>query len=280
LEGSFGKMMNYLLYAGLAYMLVQRRDLVAKVLPQSMLDKIALFVADKRLLVIRLQTAVLMATVAYMVSVPLDYVPYIGGWGLQNYAYRIALWTALGCSGLTLVTNYDMPPVKEGWAACQPYLAQVSQSTEFHFFFYSCVWMNAPPFFLVLLVPGRRALWSVMTYMAKVAASGGMPQWETIRPQWEAIKSQEKDILVYSSMVEISLGFYLLAMLIIEQDISRLMTIFIYWSFLRIRYHAPRSKVTHEPAWTRIGELAGPVKDLPGIKNAVEMGKAQFLKPM
>jgi len=274
-------MMNYLIMGGLAYMLVQRRDMIAKILPQSMVDRLSTMFADKPRLVIQLQTFVLTATFVYLIAIPLDYLPYIGGCGLQAYAYRIALWMALGCSGLTLVTNYDMPPVKQGWAACQPYLAQVSQSTEFHFFFYSCVWMNAPPFFAVLIVPGRRALWSVMTYMAKAsAAQGGNPQWEIIRPQWEAIKSQEKDILVYSSMVEILLGFYLFAMLIIEQDFSRLMTIFIYWSFLRIRYQAPRSKVTHEPAWGRIDQMAGPVKDLPVIKNVVEMGKAQFLKPL
>jgi len=226
-----------------------------------------------------MQTIVLFASILYIV--PLDYIPFIGSFGLQGWCYTVAMWMAMLCSGLTIVTNYNWPPVSQGWQACQPYLAQVSQSTEFHFFFYSIIWLNAPPFFAVLLVPGRRALWSVMMFAAKAGEMGGFgPQWEQIKPRWEMIKANEKEILVYSSMVEISLGFYLVAMLIIEQDISRLMSLFIYWSFLRIRFHAPRSKAMHEAAWLRIDAKAAPITALPGVSKVVELGKAQFNKPM
>ena len=150
-------MFNYLLWGGLAYMLYQRRETLAKFLPQSVNDKISGAFADKARLVIQLQTFILMLTGLYFI--PFDY--FLPG-GIQAWCYTLSMWMAMFSSGVTIITNYDWPPVKNGWQACQPYLATVSQSTEFHFFFYAIIWMNTPPFFLVLLVPGRRALWSVM----------------------------------------------------------------------------------------------------------------------
>ena len=104
--------------------------------------------------------------------------------------------------------------------------------------------------------------------------------WERIKPQWEQIKAQEKDILKMSSVIEISLGFYLLIMLVVEQDISRAMSLFIYWSFLRIRFHAPKSKPVHTEAWQFIEAKAAPLLALPMVPKIVEIGKAQFTKPM
>lgn len=265
-------MLPLVLPAVIAYFAINRWEMIKPYMPSKMVAFFDQLRRSPQMLVMQFQTMVLMFTAAYMI--PLDYI----GLPIQGYFYSGAIFMALFASFTTVVSNYGVPPVKtEGWEGCKKWLGILSASTEFHWLFYSFMFLSATPFILVLLIPARRAMWTVMKFASKNFA--GHPQFLAIKSKWDQIEAQEGHILKMASVGEIVLGFYLVIMLLTPA--RQILTVFMYYQFLKMRYHTPRTQKTAAEAWNYIGEKTNPyVEKLPPLQKAIDMAKSYFLAPM
>lgn len=223
------------------------------------------------IVVLRLQSAVFFFCILYLV--PFSVV----GLNLENWFYSGALWVAVLSSIWTITANYKLPNYREdGFKGVQAWLSKLAITTEFHFLFYSCIMLGMDPFIYFLVVPARRAMWTVFKNAAKVAKDH--PAWESVRPKWEEVEAQEKDVLIYMALVEISIGFYFVAMVCTGS--GGVITTIAYWNFLQIRYSSAKSHEPHSSAWNTIGaKIPQPIQNAPGIKHVLDFGKRQFVVP-
>merc|ERR1719217_183580 len=99
---------------------------------------------------------------------------------------------------------------------------------EFHFLFFAMIFLSAPPCVLVLAVLGRRSLWSVCTYAEKNRAENAL--WKKFAPIWAKLKVQEKEILLYSALVEIAQGLWLTVQLFLPT--RQVLILILYWNYL------------------------------------------------
>lgn len=198
--------------------------------------------------------------------------------GLQiNYLFwNGAIWTCIMSSALTIGANNGPPPIKAGWQECKVYLAKISQAAEFQWFFFAIIFVGANPFFGVLLILARRSFFIVFKAAQKqTAVLSKHPQWETIRPLFETMSAKESDILLKATVAEIALGFYLILMLLTPE--RQLVTTFIYWNFLRMRFQTPRTRKNQDEAWALVHQKTDPiVSKIPGSGKILDMAKNYF----
>merc|ERR1712079_789728 len=105
------------------------------------------------------------------------------------------------------------------------------------------------------------------------------PRWGQIEPVFKMLDAQEEDIMKFATVAEIFTGFWLIIMLITPE--RQLITCFLYWNFLRMRYHTPRTRKNQDQAWGYVKEKTDPiVTKIPGANKVVDLAKGYFLKPM
>ena len=76
-------------------------------------------------------------------------------------------------------------------------------------------------------------------------------------------------MLEFCNLAEIAIGFWLI--LLIITPARQLMNIFVYWTYLRIKYMAPRSKPGHSAAWSRIDTMTTGLRaSMPLLNKPVE----------
>jgi hypothetical protein len=167
-------------------------------------------------------------------------------------------------SFIIIYTNYGIPRISRQ-AIKQPlqeYMTRCMSGAEFPFLFFVLMFTNdyasqvgggVVPFgvadYLTVLLMVRRSAWFLGSHGAKAWSS--KPVWEKIgMPFWAALRSREASIMSGVNLVEILVGFWLV--LLSLTPARQLMNTFVYWTFLRIKYMAPRSRASHLAAWRTI----------------------------
>eukprot|EP00392_Amoebophrya_sp_AT5.2_P017589 g17971.t1 len=267
-------MMQMLILAGLAYLLVTKWPLVKGYLPASVSGRLDGVLGglsggaamDPRTLVPKLHQFVVLCTMLYVLLLPIELVTGFG-WGLYAWLYLAAMWISMASS---LVTMY----LREGWEKCKMYIAQVIPSIEFHWLFYTLVFFNGPQYVLALIIPARRSFWNILKTQGAVILSH--PQFAAYKPQYELLMSQEKQVLLYFTLVEIALGFYLIAGLVVFEE-KPFLSVVLFWQFLRMRYQAPRNRAMQDQAWGLVGEKVDPVVGkVPPLAKGLDWCKTKF----
>lgn len=205
---------------------------------------------------------VLAASISYLV-------PMVLGMGsVKRMLYTVALWSQVLNSGFTVYTAASskgrLPPKLQGFSmaglkatmqAAQPFFQEVMSAKEFHFLFFALIFLTAYPDPLVLFILGRRALFVLCNLAPKCAPNSFV--WLRFQPTWEKLKQKEKTIVHYSVLAEIFLGFWLVVQM--AMPTRQMMTTFLYWNYLKIRYQSPQSNATHGAAWRLLQEKTAPV---------------------
>lgn len=212
-------------------------------------------------------------------------IEFVGLGGMKRMAYLISLWSTIATSGMLIKVNYGTPPVpqisgfsmaalKELMPAMQPWLQKVLLSVDFHFLFFSLIFVAANPSLFALLILGRRSLWTVCSYCTKNAEAQGRV-WQLFKPMWEKLQQKEPEVLQQSALAEIMLGVWLAVSLAMPS--RQILTCFLYWNYLKTRFQAPKSAKHHVKAWGQIGATAQPVlKMAPFLSKPIDMAKDWF----
>lgn len=202
----------------------------------------------------------------------------------KKAAYSMSIWSVVMTAMYVINMNYGFPEVPGGinmsnWRNViaqhlQPWLQKVmTQSTDFHILFFGMIFLNAYPSVAVLLILGRRSLWSCCTYCAKNTPESRI--WLMIKPSWDKLKSMEQDVLLYSALAEIILGVWLIASLFLPQ--RQILTTILYWNFLKTRYQVPRSQPMHLKAWMLLGAQVEPLlSKVPILQKPIGYAKDWF----
>jgi len=217
---------------------------------------------------------------------------FVGLGFLKRPSYLASMWaTTLGCI-LTLKGNYGSPPfpdnisfsggiagIKQSLASfsmqLQPWLQKAMMSVDFHFLFFSLIFLAATPSVWVLLILGRRSLWSVCTVCAKEHPENRL--WLMFAPTWAKLQAQNPKVLEYSALAEVLLGLWLTVAIFLPM--RQILTCVLYWNYLRMRYQVPRSHEVHKKAWEQLeGRVAPLFKMVPLLNKPLDMAKGWFTK--
>ena len=182
---------------------------------------------------------------------------------VNSTARFFCVLSAIIASVLVVYANYGVPKVSRS-AIRQPmqeYFAKCMSGAEFPFLFFALMFTNDTttqqlglvPFGLVDYVSAllviRRSLWFLGSH--GTAAWKGISVWDRFfQPVWGRLNARTSSIVELSSLIEIVVGFWMIALILTPA--RQLMTCFVYWNFLRIRFLAPRSRPTHLAAWTKL----------------------------
>lgn len=232
-----------------------------------------------------LHCIVIVGSVVY--AIPLELV----GFGIvKRPSYLLAMWSTTLSSILTLKGNYGSPPFPENFSISnfkqsfaafsvklQPWLQQAMMSVDFHFLFFSLIFLAATPSVWVLLILGRRSLWTVCTTMAKNESKSRL--WLMFAPQWDKLKAKNTEVLEYSAMAEVLLGLWLTVALAFPM--RQILTCILYWNYLKMRYQMlnMKGKTEHKKAWGQLGARVQPIFDkVPIIEKPFTMAKDWFTR--
>merc|ERR1719382_398419 len=136
-----------------------------------------------------------------------------------------------------------------------PWLQKAMMGVDFHFLFFALIFLTAYPSLLALAILGRRSLWFVGTYCKN--NTPGNTLWLRVAPSWEKLKAREEEVLSYSTLAEILLGFWLVVALVLPT--RQILTCILYWNYLKTRYQVPRSHQQHAQAWGKLYQQAAPL---------------------
>ncbi|EER03643.1 conserved hypothetical protein [Perkinsus marinus ATCC 50983] len=188
--------------------------------------------------------------------------------------YRMTFMGSAFVCIYTIWTNYGLPPVRSGMQAFQMWMSRVTLGADFPFLFMSLLLATGSfmPNIFGLFVIVRRSLW----YCGSFANSHltNAPVWAKIQPFWLKLKSKETEIMRVSTICELGIGFqYIINLFTPYREI---MSCFLFWSLLRIRYQAPRSSAHHHEAWGIVDSKTRTLTSLPVISTVVQYGKKWF----
>ncbi|CAD7969113.1 unnamed protein product [Amoebophrya sp. A25] len=264
--------MQWLIAPLAVYLVVTKWAMIKAYLPAKVTAPIDRMTASPQSFVVQCHSFALLSAIVYVI--PFDLL----GFQIQAYFYSAAMWCSLAASCITIVSNYGSPPVREGWEKCKVYLGTVVPATEFHWLFYATIFITFPPCLPVLAIPARRSLWAILKFAGKNMQA--VPQLAQLKPQYDQLMAKEAEVMLYSAVAEVALGFYLILMLIFPETRS-IMIVFVYWTFLRMRYQNPKSQKQQQAAWELVGQRVEPVLEkVPPLRKAVDYAKVYFQKPV
>ena len=236
------------------------------------------FISDPAMVSVALNGAVTVCGMIYLLTL--------------NGSYRFyCLISSLVNSGYIITVNYILvedprqpsKPLKEKLALCMT-------GAEFPFLFLPLMFMSAFateafggsvfPFaigdYLVVLILVRRAVWFLGTHGSKSWVN--TKPWIMVgAPVWGNLKPREAQILHFSVMAEIFIGFWLI--LLVLTPARQLINTFVYWNYLRMKYLAPRSRPGHTAAWESIDNLTAPMRaKFPFVEKPLILAKQWFNK--
>lgn len=212
-------------------------------------------------------------------------IEFVGLGGVKRVAYLICLWSTIGTAAMAMKANYGGPPMPESISIAavkqmmsggplQEWLQKVMPSVDFSFLFFALIFATAYPSILVVGILGRRSLWSVCTHCSKGEDTGGR-LFAMFKPRWEQLKLQEARVLLMSALAEVLMGLWLTVSLALPT--RQILTCFLYWNYLRMRYQAPRSHTVHLQAWKQLEQAIAPVlKFAPFVNKPLQMAKDWF----
>lgn len=212
-------------------------------------------------------------------------IEFLGLGGLKRLAFIASLWAVIVTCGLNIKVNYGAPPmpqmtgfsmaaIKEMMPGIQPWLQKVLLSVDFHFLFFSLIFVLATPSMFALLILLRRSFWAVCTFAAKTPEVQGKI-WDRTKGFWEKCKAREAEVLQQSALAEVMLGFWLVISIFLPS--RQIMTTFLYWNYLKIRFQTPKSQAHHMKAWMQVQNTVQPVLRMaPFLQKPIDMGKEWF----
>jgi hypothetical protein len=216
-------------------------------------------------------------------AVPLELV----GLGMvKKLAWLSCMWASVLASLIFLGTEFGGPPMPDkfelkNWrqsmqemqVKLQPWLQNSMMSVNFHFLFFSLIFLAASPTVFVVLILGRRSLWSVCTVCEKESRTRTL--WLWFAPRWDKLKAQNAQIVEYSALAEVGLGLWLGISLLLPT--RQILTCILYWQYLKMRYQVPKSQVYHLKAWQTIYSRVEPLfKAVPILNKPLNWAKGQF----
>jgi hypothetical protein len=182
---------------------------------------------------------------------------------INSVARFLCIVSAILASIFVIYANYGLPNVSRN-AIRQPmreYFSKCMSGAEFPFLFFALMFTNdittqqlgLIPFgladYLSALLVIRRSVWFLGSH--GTAAWRGIAVWDRFfQPIWTRLSANSTSIIELSGLVEILLGFWMIVLVLTPA--RQLMTTFVYWNFLRIRFMAPRSRATHVAAWAKL----------------------------
>ena len=204
----------------------------------------------------------------------------------SSSARFLSVSSSLAASMYIVYTNYGIPQVSRQSikVPMQEWFAKCMSGAEFPFLFFTLMFVNTTgplfPFgladYLSVVLIVRRATWFLGVHGSRAWATN--PVWlRSGSTVWQLIKSQESKVLACCNLLEVSLGFWYLLLLLTPS--RRLMTTFVYWTYLRIRYMGPRSRPGQIVAWSTLDRATTGLRTtFPLADKPVQWGVAWFNK--
>jgi len=218
---------------------------------------------------------------------------FVGLGAFKKTAYMVSMWSATCTMMLNIKANYPLPDMPDtaglsltnmaamkAWmtttleSAVKPWLQKAMMGVDFHFLFFSLIFLTASPSIAPLAILARRSLWTVCSYCSKNSPDGFV--WSKFAPIWEAkLKPKEKEVQLYSALAEIVLGIYLAVSVFLPS--RQLIATILYWNYLTMRFRLPRSREYHLQAWSQLGQRIDPLlKMAPFLNKPLDMAKTYF----
>ncbi len=243
--------------------------------PTSSLRK---FISDPAMVSVALNSVVTVCGLLYLLTL--------------NGSYRFCcLIAALVNSAYIITVNYILvEDPRQPSKSLKEKLATCMTGAEFPFLFLPLMFINAFatetfggsvfPFavgdYLVVLILVRRAVWFLGTHGSKSWVN--TKPWAMVgAPLWARLKPREAHILHLSVLAEISIGFWLI--LLVLTPARQLINTFVYWNYLRMKYMGPRSRPGHAAAWESIDRMTAPMRaKVPFVEKPLTLVKQWFNK--
>lgn len=217
---------------------------------------------------------------ALVYIVPLQ---FVGLAIVKRPSYLLSMWSTVLTCILVIKANNGPPPMpqemsfsclKQHMVTMQPWLQQAAASVDFQFLFFSLIFLTAQPSIWVLFILGRRSLWAVCKFCAKSPPDSML--WRSFAPYWAKLQAQEAQVLLYSALAEVALGIWLTVALLLPGH-RQILTCFLYWNYLKMRYQVPRSHEQHLKAWKMLEQRVRPVlQAVPILEKPIDMAKGWF----
>jgi len=200
----------------------------------------------------------IISAVVYVVPLEL-----VGAGFVKRPAYLLSMWCTTLSSVFALKGNYGSPPMPQNFSmdprkfkesfqkfapVLQPWMQKAMMSVDFHFLFFSLIFLTAYPSVWVLLILGRRSLWNVCTVCTKDYPESRL--WKMFEGTWKKLQARNSEVLEYSALGEVLLGIWLAVAILLPM--RQFFTCILYWNYLRMRYQVPRSQEQHKKAWLLI----------------------------
>lgn len=204
----------------------------------------------------------------------------------QSWAATASFLLMVVSSLVTICSNYGPPPIREEnrWQKCQEYLQKLTLQTEFQWLMYAFILVNCTilPVFtlLALALPARRAMWIVLTYVDKKLGPQAMeqiPNGKSVIEMWRQLKTQQAMVTLYSGLGEILLGIAFVGTLLTPE--RQVISAFIYWNWLKIRYQTAKDKTALNQAWQMVDAKFAPLSALPGVGRIKQKAVDWFQRP-
>lgn len=198
---------------------------------------------------------------------------------LNSTARFVCVASTILNSGYIIITNYGVPQVSRNSIKqpLQEYFARSMSGAEFPFLYFAMTFSSdyatqagglfplglADIVSIGLIV--RRSIWFLGTHGSK--AWTGRTVWKSLGSRvWGALKANETRVMEVVNLTEIVMGFWVI--ILVFTPARNILTCFVYWTYLRIKYMAPRSRLAHQAAWSTIDKMTQRIqRSLPFIEK-------------
>ncbi len=265
--------MSPLIFIGLAF--IAYRFYKARYAPAGPNAAPSKSLVDPNVVAIVLNTVTTICGIIYLVTL--------------NSGFRVfAVGAAAISSVFVVVMNYGLPQVSRQAirVPLQEWFGRCLSGAEFPFLFFALMfihdyasqvgWAFGLADYVAVLILVRRSVWFLGTHASKSSAVSNSRPWQMLgNPLWTFLKLKEPKVLEISTLAEVLIGFWLV--LLVLTPARQLLNTFVYWTFLRVKYMAPRSRPGHLAAWQKIDARTKHIRvRIPAIERLVQFAVQWF----
>eukprot|EP00899_Mesostigma_viride_P013174 jgi/Mesvir1/21858/Mv04238-RA.1 len=189
-------------------------------------------------------------------------------------AYRFAVAGAMFTYFYSLYVSGRIKPPALNLAALRAWFQPIVLSNDFQWMFFCLIFLSARPSAVVLAPLLIFAAYNTLGYLA--ANFNQISLWRNHGERLYAVMvARTQEALNFTALLEVVTAFFLTAELLTVR--RQILVVFMYWNYLKMRFHGPESSYRHRQVWAVVGGKVAPVlRFLPFLNMPVEYVKRWF----
>lgn len=183
-------------------------------------------------------------------------------------------WDCVLVSSVVKMVVYHGRPKLRPFAELKLWLQSVLSTTDTQYGFMALLFIRSVPTRLIFVPSTILALYHVSSYLNTIF---GTSRWwvKYGQSRYQKLAQNQNSALLLNAVSEIGVAMIMSVQLI--KSFRSVLTVVLYWQWLRLRYHSPDASWYHRQAWANVGQRLNPILDMvPFLKGPLGYAKQWF----